>query len=190
MIEVEEEQARAALEKADHSFRVVHDAIHVVGVNSQIKVEDQLRYPGPAEMKLAMQSLMPATFVLAADVTRAHSLLKVKRSDWGLQACRTGVSDTGLPSSKVWLNTVGTFGVTSASYYFTRLFGGIIRCAHSLLGRRDLCQLTYVDDLLFLARGRGGLAGIWLTLLFLVIVGTPFSWKKFKGGEKAEWIGF
>ena len=29
-----------------------------------------------------------------------------------------------------------------------------------------------------------------MTLLFLVIVGTPFSWKKFKGGERAEWIGF
>ena len=202
MVEVEEELARveygdrlrvaalAALEKADHSFRVVHDATHGVGVNSQIKVEDQLRYPGPAEIKLAVQSLMPATFVLAADVARAHRLVKVKRTDWGLQACRTGVDDAGLPSSKIWLNTVGTFGVTSASYYFTRFFGGIIRCAHSLLGRRDLCQLTYVDDLLFLARGRGGMAGIWVTLLFLVVVGTPFPWKKFKGGERTEWIGF
>ena len=34
------------------------------------------------------------------------------------------------------------------------------------------------------------MAGIFVTLLFLVVVGTPFSWKKFKGGKKAEWIGF
>ena len=123
MVEVEELDARkeygdrlrvaalAALEKSDHSFRVVHDATHGVGVNSKIKVEDQLRYPGPAEIKMALQSLMPATFVLAAGVSRAHRLVKVKRADWGLHACKTGVDDAGLPSSKVWLNTVGTFGV-------------------------------------------------------------------------------
>ena len=70
MIEVEELDARreygdrlrvaalAALEKSDHSFRVVHDATHGVGVNSKIKVEDQLRYPGPAEIKMALQSLI------------------------------------------------------------------------------------------------------------------------------------
>jgi len=55
MVEVEEEEVRrdygpklrvaalAALEKVDHSFGVVHDATHNVGVNSQIKVENQLR---------------------------------------------------------------------------------------------------------------------------------------------------
>ena len=127
MVEVEEEEARrkygpnlrvaalAALEKADHSFRVVHDATHNVGVNSQIKVEDQLRYPGPAEIKMAMQALYPPTFVLAADIARAHRLVLVREEDWGYQACRTGVGDKGEESSKIWLNTVGTFGVTSAS---------------------------------------------------------------------------
>ena len=83
MVEVDEEEAReqygdglriaalAALEKADNTFRMVHDATHNVGVNSQIKVEDQLRYPGPMEIKMALQALHPATFVLTADVARA-----------------------------------------------------------------------------------------------------------------------
>jgi hypothetical protein len=57
-----------------------------------------------------------------------------------------------MPSDKIWLNTVGTFGVTSASDHFTRLFAAVTR-AHSLLARRDSCQLTYVDDLLFMANG-------------------------------------
>eukprot|EP00435_Cladocopium_sp_Y103_P017512 s3945_g4.t1 len=202
MEEMEEEEARqcygdglkiaalAALEKSDSSFRVVHDATHNVGVNSRIKVQDQLRYPGPSEIKAAMEVMNPATFVLAADVSRAHRLVRVRREDWGLQACRTGVNDDGSSSSKVWLNCVGTFGVTSASYHFTRLFGAVVRCAQSLWGRRGLFQLTYMDDLLFLARGIGGLSGIWVTLLFLLIVGTPFSWHKFGGGARAEWIGF
>ena len=202
MVEVEEEEARrdygpklrvaalAALEKADHSFRVVHDATHNVGVNSQIKVEDQLRYPGPAEIKMAMQALYPPTFVLAADIARAHRLVLVSKEDWGYQACRTGVDDQGGESTKIWLNTVGTFGVTSASYHFTRLFAAVSRCAHSLLARRSSCQLTYVDDLLFMANGLGGMSAIWITLLFLVVVGTPFAWRKFQGGSRAEWIGF
>ena len=97
-----------------HMFRV-HDATHNVGVNAQIKVEDQLRYPGPAEIKMAMQSLTPSTFVLAADVARAHRLVLVRKKVTG---------DSMLVGSKIWLNTVGTFGVT-------RLFAGIIRCAHS-----------------------------------------------------------
>ena len=202
MVEMEEEEVRrkygselrvaalAALEKTDHTFRVVHDATHNVGVNAQIKVEDQLRYPGPSEIKLAMQALFPLTFILAEDIARAHRLVLVREEDWGYQACRTGVGDSGEPSSKIWLNTVGTFGVTSASYHFTRLFAAVSRCAHSLLARRDSCQLTYVDDLLFMANGLGGLAAVWIALLFLMVVGTPFSWRKFQGGARAEWIGF
>ena len=94
------------------------------------------------------------------------------------------------PVTKIWLNAVGTFGVTSASYHFTRLFAAVTRCAHSLLARRDSCQLTYVDDLLFMANGLGGLSAVWVALLFLMVVGTPFSWRKFQGGTRAEWIGF
>ena len=85
--------ALAALEKSDHSFRVVHDATHNVGVNSQIKVEDQLRYPGPAEIKMAMRVLFPPTFILAADIARAHRLVLVREEDWGYQTCRTGVDE-------------------------------------------------------------------------------------------------
>ena len=61
MVEIEEGEARGiygdklrvaalvALEKSDHTFRVVHEATHNVGVNAQIKV------PGPWEIKMALQ---------------------------------------------------------------------------------------------------------------------------------------
>ena len=63
----------------------------------------------------------------------------------------------------------------AASYHSTRLVVAITRCAQSLLARRDTLTV-----LLFVAnRLGGGLAAIWLTLLFLLLVDTPFSWRKF-----------
>ena len=174
MVEVEEAWARerygeefrlaalAALEKSDKSFRVVHDGTHGVGVNSKIKVLDQLRYPGPGEVRKALEVLHPVTFCLAADVSRAHRLVKVREQDWGLMSCKTGVNDDGTASTKVWLNCVGTFGITSASYHFTRLFGAILRAGASLRGRAPCFELGYVDDLLYLAQGRKGIEAISL----------------------------
>ena len=105
-------------------------------------------------------------------------------------ACKTGVTDEGRPSTKIWLNCVGTFGITSASYHFTRLFGAVMRAGASLRGRPEMFELGYVDDILYLARGREAVVGIWLSLLFLYVAGTPFSWHKFGGGAWAQWIGF
>ena len=202
MIEIEEDAARrkygarlrvaalAALEKSDNSFRIVHDGTHGVGVNAQIKVLDQLRYPGPGEIKRAVEALYPPTFCLAADISRAHRLVRVKEGDWGLMACRTGVNDDGSRSSKIWLNCVGTFGIVSASYHFTRLFAGVVRAATSMTGKRPHTLLTYVDDLLFMSKGLEGMKAIWICLLFMLVVGSPFSWHKFGGGLQAEWIGF
>ena len=93
MIEVEEAWARqkyrdklrivalAALEKSDHTFRCVHDGAHGVGVNAGIQVWDQLNYPGPGEIRAAMEAIHPVTFALAADVSRAHRLVRIREED-------------------------------------------------------------------------------------------------------------
>ena len=76
-----------------------------------------------------------------ADVSRAHRLVRIREEDWGYMACKTGVTDEGRPSTKIWLNCVGTFGITSASYHFTRLFGAVMRAGASLRGRREMFEL-------------------------------------------------
>ena len=98
-----------AIEKRDGTYRVVHDGTQGVGVNSSITVRDQLRSPTAGDLRTALR-IMPRAFGLTGDVKRAHRL-EVARQDWGLQACRTGVGG----SDRVWLNKVGTFGVSSAS---------------------------------------------------------------------------
>ena len=53
----------------------------------------------------------------AGDVTKAHRGIKVRKEDWGYQACR-------LRPGTVWLNKVGTYGMGSAAYYWARFSAG------------------------------------------------------------------
>ncbi|CAE7173456.1 unnamed protein product [Symbiodinium pilosum] len=49
-------------------------------------------------------------------------------------------------------DVVGTFGISSAAYHWSRLMSGLGRAAFYLLGRTEIYMLIYVDDLLWLVR--------------------------------------
>ena len=83
-----------ALEKADGSYRVIHDATHGLAVNSKIRVQDQVRSPTASDVRRALQALPNAFFALKGDVSRAHRLVKVDKRDWKHLACRTGSTQT------------------------------------------------------------------------------------------------
>ena len=53
-----------------------------------------------------------APFAISAHIRAAHRLVKIRPSDWGFLACRAD-SD----SRTVWINTCGTFGISSAPYW-------------------------------------------------------------------------
>ena len=176
-----------AIEKKDGACRVVHDGVHGVAVNSAIRVRDQLRSPSAGELRTVLQELPGQCFGLTGDVARAHRLVKIAEEDWGLQACKTGV---GRPS-KLWLNKVGTFGISSAAYHWSRFMSGLGRAAFYLLGRTEIYMLIYVDDLLWLARvSQKRIEKVCLVIFFFVVLGLPFSWHKFKGGDEFGWVGF
>ena len=90
----------------------------------------------------------------------------------------------------MWINRVGTFGIESAAYWWCRLSSGIARAALSLLGRAYTWQLIFADDLLWTSHGPDKYLDILKVLLFWVMVGTPFSWKKVRGGLSLDWIGY
>jgi len=60
----------------------------------------------------------------------------------------------------------------------------------SLLGRAYTWQLIFADDLLWTSHGPDKYLDILKILLFWVMVGTPFSWKKVRGGLSLDWIGY
>ena len=53
-------------------------------------------------------------FMLKGDISKAHRRVRVRRTDWGRQACR--LEEQG----DIWLNMVGTFGIASVGYYWSR----------------------------------------------------------------------
>ena len=133
----------------------------------------------------ALQALPNAFFALKGDVSRAHRLVKVDKRDWKHLACRTGVHP-----DRIWLNKVGTFGVASAAYHWSRFMSGLGRAAYYLWGKLGILQLVYVDDLLWLVGEKGGIEHVVLVIFFYVLMGLPFSWKKFAGGLMCCWVGF
>ena len=178
----------AAIQKPDGSVRPVHDATHGVHVNQSIPQHNLLSVPGPAEIAWVVaqsheQHEQP--FAITGDVATAHRLVKIRERDWGLLACRASDDAT-----TVFLNKVGTFGVSSASLWWARLFGVIGRNVGHAMLNHALFQLVFVDDLHanFYGPQKHTLALAWLVLFLMM--GTPFAWKKFKGGTRVAFIGY
>ena len=82
----------------------------------------------------------------------------------------------------VYLSCVGTFGIGSASYWWSRLMGIVARTSLSVLGRAPLWQLLYADDVNWLVKGVEGIRGAVLASFIMVVLGTPFSWPKVRAG--------
>ena len=109
---------RFSLLKPDGSARPLHDGTHGVQVNNNIRLLNQQSNPGPKEVvhlvRSAKQS-QEATFCIAGDVTAAHRLFLVREADWPLLCCKVR-SD----SPVVWYNKVGTFGISSSAFLWSR----------------------------------------------------------------------
>ena len=79
--------ARGALQKADGSWRPLHDATHGFCINPEIKVRDQIEYVGLADeataMEISKRDCSGAFFQLASDVRKAHRRVLHAEEDWG-----------------------------------------------------------------------------------------------------------
>ena len=104
--------------------RVLIDGTHFLCVNSKTRLTDQERAPTAADLKRATREkakIDELTFALTAEITEAHPQVPIHPDDWHLLGCRV------VP---VFVNTVGTFGVASASYFWSRVaaaVGGLLQ---------------------------------------------------------------
>ena len=87
------------------------------------------RGPIAADIKRIMREKSKsneATFALTADVTEAHRQVPISRQDWHLLGCQEE------PGSDVFVNTVGTFGLTSANYFWSRVASAVGRLCQKI----------------------------------------------------------
>ena len=155
-------------------------------VNPRIVQRDQVRSPGIGEARVIMRHARDVggtVFGLKGDVKMAHRRCKIRREDHGFQACQ-------LREDTVWLNEVGTFGVGTAAYWWSRLMAAVARGCLYLHGRDWVWQLVFADDEHWSSTGPDTVVNLLATVRFQVVVGVPFSWKKFRGGFSMDWVGF
>lgn len=180
--------AMAAIQKPDGSVRPLHDATHSVMVNHSIKYQDKIDCPGPAEIASIVRETSEtkdAPFCVSADIRAAHRLVKVRRKDWGYMCCKADSS-----SDTVWVNKTGTFGISSAPYWWFKLAGLLGRFIGYMFHQRWFMHMIYVDDLHGVFTGERKFLHLWVWLLAYEMAGTPFGYHKFKGGFASEFVGF
>ena len=100
------------------SARVVFDGTNGSYVNSSTHLRDQERSPVAGDIIRFMREkarVGELTFGLTADIKEAHRQIPIHPSDWHMLGSQLE------PEGEVFINTVGTFGISSASYWWSRL---------------------------------------------------------------------
>ena len=144
--------------------RVLFDGTHGLCVNSKTRLRDQERAPIAADLKRSMREKSKVgelTFALSADVTEAHRQVPFHPDDWHLLGCQVS------PGGDVFVNTVGTFGIASASYYWSRVAAAIGRLVQYLSAYTSTSWHMLVADDYFLESG-GAEYRIGLLLFFVL----------------------
>ena len=164
---------------------IIHDATHGVRVNHRIKCRDKLRSPGAREKKHLLREHEEegeTAFSVVGDIAKARRRYKHAAKEHGYLACQVDAKEEvpGDPASQtVYVNRVGTFGLSCASYWWTRIAACGLRLTYHLLGPGfPLDLLLYADDLEAVGRGPRGRRGIPLSYLFLATLRYPFKWAK------------
>ena len=119
--------------------------------------------------------------LLKFDVKGAHRLVKKQKKFWRFLAMQV--------DGDFYTNTVGTFGESTAAFWWGRVAGALHRLLY-YIGKRTSWGLVYADDSLW----HLDLKVFWeesaLIFLVLTMVGCPIAWGKTTCGGSPSWVGF
>ena len=125
------------------------------------------------------------TFALTADVKEAHRQIPIDPQEWHLLGCQL---ERG---ADVFINTVGSFGFSSASYYWSRVASATGRLTQYLAaGRAETWHMVVPDDYHLEAGGMHYRLALVMFFILCSTVGAPLSWHKTIGGDTVVWVGF
>lgn len=183
------------VEDGADKLRLIHDGSHHTIINHKIRARDHI--PGPlvgdiaAELRDA-ERLSERNVGLVWDFASSHRIVLVHPEDWGLQACTLVDLKGKEPSDsvEVYLNTVGTFGFSTAGHWWGRLAAAVVRASHYFLGPSLTMRIMlFADD------GKAAIPvqhfkkSIPALLGFMVSLGLDIKWAKIRGGTEFQWVG-
>ena len=174
------------LSKDDGTVRVLHDATHRVGLNNRCVQRDQARSPGAGEIKVTLdegRQSRKTVISLAADFTKAHRTPRYKDVEFTRLAC-------SVRPGRLWLNHVGTFGVSTVGYFWSREVGVPHRLQFSLLEPgAHFFSLLMADDINYQTAGAEAVFNVVVQLFFYTLAGFDIAWKKCRGGTVIRMCG-
>ena len=131
-------------------------------------------------------------FALDFDVTKAHRRIPVVPEEWGLLACRARPgADPPADDELIYINCVGTFGIGSAGYWWSRLAALLHRMALAVAGPDNPTYLlTFSDDGLVVGAGPRFERSIAIVMLLLAVLDVPLTIRKTRGGTEVGWVGY
>ena len=156
------------------SARVLFDGTHGLSVNRRTRIRDQERAPTASDLKRALREkakLGELTFALSADISEAHRQVPIHPEDWHYLGCQVN------EGSDVFIHTVGTFEIPSASYYWSRVAGSIGRLSQYLAS--DLCttwHMLVADDFMLVCGGPEYRMGLVVFFVLCLTCGISLSW--------------
>ena len=125
------------------------------------------------------------TFALTTDVSEAHRQVPAHPSDWHFLGCQVTKNPT------VFVNTVGTFGITSASFCWNRVGAAVGRISQFVVGKlATTWRMLVADDYHLEAGGEQYRFALIAFFIVCAVAGVPLSWNKTSGGESVTWVGF
>ena len=188
--------ALGMVDEGGDKYRLIHDGTHLILVNNRIRPRELVSSPIIQDIATEMseiQDTVSSHIALVWDFKSAHRIVAVNKADWGLQACSLEIGSKTAPevTGEVLLNTVGTFGISSAGYWWGRIAAAILRGIHYIAGpSRKACILLYADDgklCVPLSMFRQLLP---ILLAFFAVLDIPVKWEKVRGGFAFQWIGY
>ena len=184
------------VQEGNDKWRLILDATHTVQINNRIRQVDFVPNPLVGDVATTMEEAEEdgnTFFGLTADYEGAHTVVKVDRRDWGLQACRdsSGDKEPMGADTELLLHNCGTFGFATAGMWWARLAAMFTRAQHYLLGPTwPLWILLVADDVFLLGRSAHLDKSLPLALFVVVLFGGPVKWAKCRGGLEFQWIGY
>ena len=161
--------------------RILFDGTHGIDVNTRTRIRDQERAPIAADVKRVLREKAKQgepTFALTADISEAHRQVPIDARDWHYMGCQV------TSGSEVYVHTVGTFGIASASYHWSRVSSAVGRLSQHLVGRQaNAWHLLVADDYHLDAGGKAYRAAIMAFFMLCAVAGVPLSWRKTAGGD-------